>query len=94
MGLFGLERVINACRRLLQELIVSDSISCWPSIHSPNLRPVFNCYNCLGLIPLCGYLFFTFFCFVLPVRVVDWVRFYVPPVLFCNFFLFFFINNI
>ena len=64
MGLFGLERVINACCNCCRELMVSDSISCWWSINSPNLRPMLNCNNCLGLNPLCGYLFFIFlFCF-------------------------------
>jgi len=86
MGLFGLERVVNVCCSCCRELMVSDSISCWRSIHLPNLRPVLNWYNCLGLNPLCGYLLFYFF--VLPIRVVDWVRFYVPPMLFCYFSFF------
>lgn len=43
MGLWGLERVVNACCCFCRELMVRDSISCWRSIYLPNFRPALKC---------------------------------------------------
>jgi len=78
--------LLSFCR----ELMVRDPISCWRSVHSPKFKPELNCYKCLGLNRLFGFLFFSFwFC---PLGLWTKSGFMSPPV-FYVFFSFFF-NNI
>jgi len=51
--------------------MVRDAIHVDDRFIRQNFIPALNCYICLGLDPLCGFLPFIFVLLVLPSRVVD-----------------------